>query len=202
MGAKITDKHMFTGVVAHPVRARALTILVDREASPVEIGRELGMDASHIAYHVKLLREEGLIELTEETPRRGSIEHRYRAIRPDEFTDEEYATLTAEQRNRHSRDIFCFAAADASCAFSSGSFGDRPDHHISRMAMQVDEKGWAELSDLYRATLEAAYKIKAQARERLTEAGETGTSVLAFTTFFELPLERVTPRTFDWVPPS
>jgi DNA-binding transcriptional ArsR family regulator len=202
MGAKITDKHMFTGVVAHPVRARALTILVDREASPVEIGRELGMDASHIAYHVRLLREEGLIELTEETPRRGSVEHRYRAVFPDEFTDEEYATLSSEQRNRHSRDIFCFAAADASCAFSAGSFGDRPDHHISRMPMQVDEEGWAELSDLFNATLQEAYRIKAQARERLTEAGVTGTSVLAFTTFFELPLERVTPRTFDWVPPS
>jgi DNA-binding transcriptional ArsR family regulator len=202
MGAKITDKHMFTGVVAHPVRARALTILVDREASPVEIGRELGMDASHIAYHVRLLREGGLIELTEETPRRGSVEHRYRAVRPDEFTDEEYATLTVEERNRHSRDIFCFAAADASCAFSSGSFGDRPDHHISRMAMQVDEKGWAELGALYSATLKEAYRIKAEARERLTKAGEAGTSALAFNTFFELPLERVAPRTFDWVPPS
>jgi DNA-binding transcriptional ArsR family regulator len=202
VGAKITDKHMFTGVVAHPVRARALTILVDREASPVEIGRELGMDASHIAYHVRLLGEEGLIELTEETPRRGSVEHRYRAIRPDEFTDEEYATLSPEQRNRHSRDIFCFAAADASCAFSSGSFGDRPDHHISRMAMQVDEKGWAELGELFSATLKEAYRIKAESRERLTETGEAGTSALAFTTFFELPLERLTPRTFDWVPPS
>jgi hypothetical protein len=29
-----------------------------------------------------------------------------------------------------------------------------------------------------------------------------GTSVLVFATFFELPLERVIPRTFDWVPPS
>lgn len=202
MGAKITDKHMFTGVVAHPVRARALTILVDREASPVEIGRELGMNASHIAYHVRLLRDEGLIELTEETPRRGSVEHRYRAVFPDEFTDEEYAALTSEQRNRHSRDIFCFAAADASCAFGSGSFGDRPDHHISRMAMQVDEKAWAELSDLFSATLKEAYKIKAEAQERLTEAGEKGTPVLAFNTFFELPSERAVPRTFDWMPPS
>jgi DNA-binding transcriptional ArsR family regulator len=202
MGAKITDEHMFTGVVAHPVRARALTILVDREASPTEIGRELGMDASHIAYHVRILREEGLIELTEETPRRGSIEHRYRAVRPDEFTDEEYASLSAEERNRHSRDIFCFAAADASCAFGSGSFGERPDHHISRMAMQVDEEGWSDLRDLFKATLEQAYEIKRQSRERLTEAGATGTSVLAFNTFFELPLDRVIPRTFDWVPPS
>jgi hypothetical protein len=168
----------------------------------VEIGRELGKEASHVAYHVRILLAEGLIELTEEMPRRGSIEHRYRAVCPDEFSDEEYAALSVEQRNRHSRDIFCFAAADASCAFGAGSFGERPDHHISRMAMQVDEEGWTELRDLYSATLKEAYRIKGQARERLTEAGETGTSVLAFTTFFELPLERVIPRTFDWVPPA
>jgi hypothetical protein len=70
------------------------------------------------------------------------------------------------------------------------------------MAMQVDDEGWAELRDLYSATLQQAYKIKQQARERLTEAGTTGTSVVAFSTFFELPLDRVIPRTFDWVPPS
>jgi DNA-binding transcriptional ArsR family regulator len=202
VGAKITDKHMFTGVVAHPIRARALTILVDREASPTEIGRELGLDASHVAYHVRLLLAEGLIELTEETPRRGSMEHRYRAIGPDEFSDDEYASLSAEQRSQHSRDIFCFAAADASCAFSVGSFGKRPDHHISRMMMQVDEAGWQELRELYNDTLREAYRIKREAQERLTEAGTKGTPVLTFNTFFELPEERATPRTFDLVPPS
>jgi DNA-binding transcriptional ArsR family regulator len=202
VGAKIVDKHMFTGVVAHPIRARALTILADREASPVEIGRELGIGASHVAYHVRILLAEGLIELTEETPRRGSIEHRYRAVFPDELTDEEYGALTLEQRTQHSRDIFCFAAADASCAFGSGSFAHRPDHHISRMPLQVDEEGWTELRDLYDSTLREAYRIKREALDRLTETGVKGTSVLAFSTFFELPLERVAPRTFDWVSPS
>jgi DNA-binding transcriptional ArsR family regulator len=202
MAGKIVDKHMFTGVVSHPVRCRALTILADREASPVEIGRELGMDPSHIAYHVKVLLEEGLIELTEEIPRRGSIEHRFRAVFPDEFTDEEYAALTPEQRTDHSRDIFCFAAADASCAFSAGSFGDRPDHHISRMPLQVDEEGWSELRDLFESTLRQIYGIKRAAGDRLTEGGMKGTSVLAFNTFFELPLERVMPRTFNQVTPS
>jgi DNA-binding transcriptional ArsR family regulator len=202
VGGKITDKYMFTSVVSHPVRARALTILADREASPVEISRELGMGASHVAYHVRLLHEEGLIELTEETPRRGSIEHRYRAVFPPELTDDEYAALTAEERSKFSRLIFSFAAADASCAFSAGSFADRPDHHISRMPLQVDEEGWKDLRDLYEETLRAAYRIKRESGDRLTEAGMTGTSVLAFTTFFELPLERVIPRTFDWVPPS
>ncbi len=202
MGGKIVDKHMFTGVVAHPIRARALTILADREASPVEIARELGIGASHVAYHVRILHQEGLIEITEETPRRGSIEHRFRAIFPDELTDEEYASLTTDQRTQRSRDIFCFAAADASCAFSAGSFAERPDHHISRMPMQVDEQGWSEVRELFENALRELYRIKGESGERLIEAGMTGTSILTFNTFFELPLDRVIPRTFDWVPPS
>jgi DNA-binding transcriptional ArsR family regulator len=202
MAGKIVDKHMFTGVVSHPIRCRALTILADREASPVEIGRELGMDPSHIAYHVKVLLEEGLIELTEEIPRRGSIEHRFRAVFPDEYSDEEYAALSPDQRTQRSRDIFCFAAADASCAFSAGSFGDRHDHHISRMPLQVDEAGWSEMRQLFESTLRELYKIKQEAGDRLTEEGMKGTSVLAFTTFFELPLDRVLPRTFGSVTPS
>jgi DNA-binding transcriptional ArsR family regulator len=202
MAGKIVDKHMFAGVVSHPIRCRALTILADREASPVEIGRELGMDPSHVAYHVKVLLEEGLIELTEEIPRRGSIEHRFRAVFPDEYSDEEYAALTPEQRTQRSRDIFCFAVADASCAFSAGSFGDRHDHHISRMPLQVDEAGWSEMRDLFESTLRQLYKIKRDAGDRLTEDGVKGTSVLAFSTFFELPLDRVIPRTFDSVTPS
>jgi DNA-binding transcriptional ArsR family regulator len=202
MAGKIVDKQMFASIVSHPIRCRALTILADREASPVEIGRELGMDPSHIAYHVKVLLEEGLIELTEEIPRRGSIEHRFRAVFPPELSDEEYESMTSARRNRYSRDIFCFAAADASCAFSAGSFGDRHDHHISRMPLQVDEAGWSELRDLYESTLHQIYAIKQEAGDRLVAAGMKGTSVLTFNTFFELPLERVMPNTFNQVTPS
>jgi DNA-binding transcriptional ArsR family regulator len=202
MAGKIVDKLMFASIVSHPIRCRALTMLADREASPVEIGRELGLDPSHVAYHVKVLFEEGLIELTEEIPRRGSIEHRFRAAFPPELSDEEYAAMTSEQRNRYSRDIYCFAAADASCAFSTGSFGERHDHHISRIPLQVDEAGWSELRELFESTLRKLYEIKLGAGDRLTEGGMKGTSVLAFNTFFELPLDRVMPRTFEAVTPS
>jgi DNA-binding transcriptional ArsR family regulator len=201
VGGKIVDKQMFAGVLSHPVRCRALTILADREASPVEIARELGLEPSHVAYHVRLLHEEGLIELTKELPRRGSIEHRFRAVFY-ELSDEEYAALTPEERASFSRVIFSFAAADASCALSAGSFAERADHHISRFPLQVDEEGWDEVRDLYEDMLKQLYRIKRDAGDRLTESGVSGTSVLAFSTFFELPLDRVTPRTFDWVPPS
>ncbi len=201
MGGKIIDKNMFTGVLAHPIRCRALTILADREASPVEIGRELGIEASHVAYHVRVLHESELIYLTEETPRRGSIEHRYRAVFHT-LSDEQYAEMTAEERGGYSRNIFCLAAADASCSFSGGSFAERADHHISRTAVQVDEEGWDELREQYAEHLKEIERIKGVAKERLAETGMRGTSAIAFNTFFELPLERVAPRTFAWVPPS
>jgi DNA-binding transcriptional ArsR family regulator len=201
LGGKIIDKSMFTGVLSHPIRCRALTILADREASPVELSREFGIEASHVAYHVRVLHEHGLIELTEETPRRGSIEHRYRAVYVS-LSDEQYAELSEAERGLYSRNIFCRAVADASCAFSAGSYAYRHDHHISRTVLQVDEEGWAELRDQYMDHLSEIERIKREAGERLADAGVTGTSVLAFNTFFELPLERVAPRTFDWVPPS
>ncbi|HEX4307443.1 MAG TPA: winged helix-turn-helix domain-containing protein [Solirubrobacterales bacterium] len=188
-------------MLAHPIRCRALTILADREASPVEIGRELDIVASHVAYHVRVLHEAGLIRLTEETPRRGSVEHRYRAVFHT-LSDEQYEELSVDERSEYSRNIYCLAAADASCAFSGGSFAERADHHISRIAVQVDDEGWDELRDRYCEHLREIERIKQLSRDRLAEAGMKGTSVIAFNTFFELPLERVAPRTFDWVPPS
>jgi DNA-binding transcriptional ArsR family regulator len=201
VGGKIIDKNMFGGLLAHPIRCRALTILADREASPVEIGRELDIVASHVAYHVRVLHEAGLIRLTEETPRRGSVEHRYRAVFHT-LSDEQYEELSVDERSEYSRNIYCLAAADASCAFSGGSFAERADHHISRIAVQVDDEGWDELRDRYCEHLREIERIKQLSRDRLAEAGMKGTSVIAFNTFFELPLERVAPRTFDWVPPS
>jgi DNA-binding transcriptional ArsR family regulator len=199
VGAKIMDESMFTGVLAHPIRCRALTIFADREASPVEIGRELGIGASHVAYHVRILLESGLIELTDETPRRGAIEHRYRAVSCS-LSDEQYAEMTEEERASLSRIIFCAAAADASCAFSAGSYARRHDHHISRIALQVDEDAWIELRDLYWNHLQEIERIRQEARERLAEAGMKGTPAIAFNTFFELPEERVAPADIELGP--
>jgi DNA-binding transcriptional ArsR family regulator len=200
VGGKIVDKQMFAGVLSHPVRCRALTILADREASPVEIARELDLEPSHVAYHVRLLHDEGLIELTEEVPRRGSIEHRYQAVYFAQ-SDACYAEVTAEERATLARVIFSFAAADANCAFSAGTFAARPDHHISRFPMQVDETGWTEMNRLYDQMLAELYRIRQESGDRLDESGDEGRPVLAFSTLFELPTNRVIPRRFPLLAP-
>jgi hypothetical protein len=68
--------------------------------------------------------------------------------------------------------------------------------------MQVDEVGWTEVHSLYDHLLTELYRIKRESGDRLDETGEKGAPVLAFSTFFELPPNRIIPRNFNWLPPS
>jgi DNA-binding transcriptional ArsR family regulator len=65
--------------LSHPVRVQILRILQDRIASPNDLAVEIGAPLGNVSYHVRFLARLGLIELTGTRPRRGAIEHFYRA---------------------------------------------------------------------------------------------------------------------------
>jgi DNA-binding transcriptional ArsR family regulator len=65
--------------LSNDVRARALDLLVEGMRSPKTLADELGLDVRGVAYHVRVLKELGCIELVDTQPRRGAIEHIYRA---------------------------------------------------------------------------------------------------------------------------
>ena len=65
--------------LAHKERVEILSILSEREASPSELSEVIKASLSKIAYHVKVLKDFDLIELVRTAPRRGAVEHFYRA---------------------------------------------------------------------------------------------------------------------------
>jgi DNA-binding transcriptional ArsR family regulator len=65
--------------LSNEVRARALELLVEEPKSPKLIAAELQLDLRSVAYHVRVLKKLGCIELVETVPRRGAVEHVYRA---------------------------------------------------------------------------------------------------------------------------
>jgi predicted transcriptional regulator len=65
--------------LSNDVRAQALELLSKGAWSPKAIAAELGLDVRGVAYHVRVLKKLGCIELVETRPRRGAIEHIYRA---------------------------------------------------------------------------------------------------------------------------
>jgi DNA-binding transcriptional ArsR family regulator len=185
MGAKLVDESMFAWVLAHPIRCRALTILAAREASPVEIGQEIGVEAGHVAYHVRVLLKADLIALIEEVPNRGAVEHRYTAIDAHQLTDGQYLALAPKERARRVYNTLCFAVADANCALSSGQF--EQDHQLGRFPMEVDQTGWSEVRDLLNLMQAELGRIQEICRDRMDGTGATGIPALAFSAFFGLP---------------
>src|SRR4051812_22847705 len=65
--------------LAHPLRARILQRLGEHVDSPGGLAAELGAPLGVVSYHVRMLREYECVELVRTEPRRGALQHFYRA---------------------------------------------------------------------------------------------------------------------------
>jgi len=177
-------------VVAHPLRCRCLAILAERAASPSELARQLDLGVSKVGYHVNALQEAGLIEEVGQRPVRGTVEHFYRAVvRPIALIEEE-TEMSPEKRLSFARTIWSLITANATMAVEAGTLVKRPDHHLTRVPVRVDEQGWGELADAYMELYERVYEIQAGSAERLGEDPEDpGIPALSVLAFFETPEE-------------
>jgi DNA-binding transcriptional ArsR family regulator len=174
--------------ISHPLRARALTILADRVASSVEIARELGAELTQVAYHVRALREQALIEEVGSRPVRGSIERFYRATVRPYVSPEEEGEMTLEERIVFAKVIFSVFGANAATALAAGTLVERTDHFATRVPLRVDEQGWSDLHDAYSELFERVYEIQAESAERLGKTpDDAGIPAVSFLSFFEMP---------------
>lgn len=180
-------------IVAHPTRARAFTILGERTASPVEIAQEIGKDVGHVGYHVRKLLQMDLVELVDERPVRGAVEHFYRATARAYVSVDEFADQTVEEREVFTRHTLQFHVADIARALDAHTFDERPNRALLRTPMVVDDAGFQELADLHDEMYERTLEIQTKSAERLVgEDDAASISTMSATMFFELP-ERKAP---------
>ena len=81
--------------LTHPLRIQILAALDERTASPSELADELKAPLGNVSYHVRQLAGLGLIKLVKRTPRRGAIEHHYKAVGRPQITDDAWAGTPA-----------------------------------------------------------------------------------------------------------
>jgi len=174
-------------IVAHPLRTRIWTVLTERTASPNELKSILRAPLGDVAYHVRVLKDVGVIELVDTKPRRGAVEHWYRSVERAFSDDEETAARSLENRTELANHICQLAFADASVALNERTFCERPDHCVTRFPMMVDEDGWKELNGAYTELVERIFEIQASTAERTSHGGEAEIKATALAMFFEMP---------------
>jgi DNA-binding transcriptional ArsR family regulator len=171
--AGVVDRRL-AKALSHPLRAHVLTILNERVASPNQIANELEEPLGNVSYHVKTLAEMGCIELVNTEPRRGAIEHFYRAVVRPFFSDRDWKRLPPSARQGISDATLQQIWEDTSEALDAGTFDRRTDRHLSRRPLVLDEQGWQQVNKLLVETMNRVEQIEAQCAKRRAGDGEAG----------------------------
>jgi DNA-binding transcriptional ArsR family regulator len=169
--ADISDPRLVKAL-AHPLRVRILSVLDERTASPTEIADELGAPLGNVSYHVRKLASLGLIKLVKKTPRRGAIEHHYRANARSQITDRAWAEVPGVVKEAMVSAVLGEIASDIGAAGEVG-FG-RPDSHLTRAPLVLDGRGWKTLAAELEKLVARADRIEEESKERLVKSDGDG----------------------------
>jgi DNA-binding transcriptional ArsR family regulator len=158
--------------LAHPLRVRILSILETRDmASPNEMADELGVSLGVMSYHVRRLHALGFLELVKRTPRRGAIEHHYRAKARPRVTDEGWAETPSIVKRAMVGASLQQITGYINAAAGQGGF-DRGDAHLSRTVLMLDEQGWKQLAVLMAQWMARVEQLEAESLDRIAESGD------------------------------
>lgn len=170
----------------HALRTRILAYMNERPWSPRELEQELGEGLSQVSYHVKVLFDLELIELTGTEPRRGAVEHFYRAIERA-FVPSGMAThIPKSAQQIIGNDILEEIDKDVGASLRSGRFYERSDWHTSWTPADLDDQGCKDAEKLADRFIEDFLEIEAESASRRAQCegdGEhiaTSAAVLVF----------------------
>jgi DNA-binding transcriptional ArsR family regulator len=173
--------------LAHPLRVRILTVLNDQVASPNELRKLLEEGLSQVSYHVKVLKDFEMIEMVKTEPRRGAVEHFYRATSKVFVPSWVAKAWPKSARDGVAGTIMEQVEVDLVESINAGLFNDRPDHVVARDPRTLDGKGREDAEVLAAEFFERYEKIGGEADERLKngegdgERIQTSAVLLVFT---------------------
>lgn len=164
---------------SHSLRVRILQRLnKSGEGSPNELAQALGEPLGNVSYHVRILRELNCVKLIRTEPRRGALEHFYRATARPWLDDEQWAGLPAGFRGKTLSRTLSEIIEQASTASREGGF-DGPETHVSRVLLAVDAEGLTDITALLDETLEAVRRIAAESARRRAKGGHETSMTIA-----------------------
>jgi DNA-binding transcriptional ArsR family regulator len=154
--------------LAHPLRARILQRLGERVASPGDLALELGAPLGVVSYHVRMLRDYDCVELVRTEPRRGALQHFYRATARPTLDEDQWRTLPSSLRRELAGETIAEIVDDLRKASEAGTLEDA-DVVVTRTPLEVDERAFKKLNRLLARTHEQALQIAAESAARQGE---------------------------------
>ena len=185
MTTKTVDTKLMKAL-AHPLRQQLLMALSERIASPSELAEEMGEPLGNVSYHVRMLVDLGCIELVSTTPRRGALEHHYKAVVRPLLDDASYGRFPSSTKRALVGDVLKEIWGDVAAAADADTFDDE-QIHVSRQPLTLDAEGWDEAGKALADVLEQLEDIRARSSKRIAKGAEGIDSVAAILHFRTAP---------------
>lgn len=126
-------------LLLHPLRMRILRLL-HSPGSAKELAEALGESVASTSYHMRTLRDAGLLEVMGEARRRGAIETYYRSSYVLEILEPEWRALTPAQRKRFLRTAQRESIQSLRHVTVQGGFDDPQRSVLLRLVVRLDDE--------------------------------------------------------------
>lgn len=173
-GAKLALQMRLLKALAHPLRVAILDLMNAGEWSPNELKKALNEGLSQVSYHVKVLKDFGMIELSRTEPRRGAVEHFYRATQRA-FVPSGIASDIPKVAQRIIGDgILENIERDVADSLEAGTFYERDDWHVGWLPVDLDDQGCQDAEKLADKFIEDFLKLEAESASRRAKSKDGG----------------------------
>src|ERR1700744_1835335 len=115
-----------------------------------------------------MLRDYDCVELVRTEPRRGALQHFYRATARPNLDEDQWGTLPAGLRRALSGETLQELVDDLGSASDAGTLDD-PEVIVTRTPLELDERAFKKLNRLLARTHEQALQIATESAERGNE---------------------------------
>jgi hypothetical protein len=116
-----------------------------------------------------MLRDYDCVELVRTEPRRGALQHFYRATARPNLDEDQWRTLPSGLRRELTGETIQELVSDLGQAADAGTLED-PEVVLTRTPLELDERGWKKLNKLLARTLDQALSIASESSARQTDA--------------------------------
>lgn len=162
--------------LGHPFREHVLAESNAGIVSATQIGEGVGADVPLFYKHIERLEELDCIERVDSQPRRGGMEHFFRAKSTLFFDDESWAITPRSIKEDTTSSILGSLIDEVSTTARGGHLNAGNDVHVSWTPGRFDRQAWDEASRLLEGTLSRLDAIMHKSAERLAERNERGAS--------------------------
>jgi AcrR family transcriptional regulator len=170
--------------LSHPDWARLTTFLSHGPVSVAELVETMGRTPEEIEARLAELEEAGVIEMVAEGAQGPD---RVFATAWPVTSTEDWARREQDEREQLSEEIGGVVKEEVEEAFAAGTFDARPERHLVRLPMWLDDQGWRELSETLDGTLDSCLAIQERAKGRLRKMESDGFPVRVILVSFETP---------------